>query len=121
MTRLLGELDVDELVALKTHEVDRRYVEEMRRRMFALIDAYFGADERALARLRDEWGVDLLIASESRLKDGPGKSDYFEPFDSYLSEMARTGPNRTAYLLTPPPDAVVFRAGDLFVLDLRRL
>lgn len=106
----------------KTHyPLHTRYVEEMRRRMFALIDAYFGADERALARLRDEWGVDMLIASETRLKDGPGKSDYFEPFDSYLSEMARTDPNKTPYLLTPPPDAVVFRAGDLFVLDLRQL
>lgn len=106
----------------KTHyPTHTRYTEEMRRRMFALIDAYFGAEEKALVRLRDEWGVDLMIASKARLKAGPAKADYFEPFESYLAALARADPGRVPYLLEPDPEAVVFRAGDLFVVDLRRL
>jgi len=110
------------LILNKTHyPIHTGYVAEMRRRMYALIDAYFAVEARPLVKLRDEWGVDLLIASEARLRKGPGKTDYFEPFETYLRALAQADPGRVPYLLRPAPGAVLFRAGDLSVIDLRRL
>jgi hypothetical protein len=104
-------------VAKETHQAfHTEPVLEMRRRMNALIDAYWAESLPPLLRLRNEFGVTHLIVNRSHYRDEA--PTYFEPFrERILDRRAHC----RAPLTMRVNDAVTFREGDLFVIDLQRL
>jgi MFS family permease len=94
---------------LPTH---RNYVLELRKRMFALIDAYFAADLQPIVRLRDEFGVDYLIVYLPNFTEGPPA--YFEPFTDRILRKWREGAERGFALLEYLDKAAVHRSGSTF-------
>ncbi|MGH7322078.1 MAG: hypothetical protein ACRELA_20980, partial [Candidatus Rokuibacteriota bacterium] len=95
------------------------YLDELRRRTRALIDAVLAVDPGPLLRLRDEWGVTHLIIDRGHY--GASPPTYFKPFDDWTREAVARG--RPAGFEVPRqlPAATVFTEGTLAVLDLRRL
>jgi hypothetical protein len=94
------------------------YADEMRRRMRALIDAYLATDQRALVRLRDEFGVTHLIFQQSRLENPPF---YFRPFSAWIRKAFNDGVGKGFEIPRQVDAATVFSDGPFVVLDLRRL
>ena len=101
-----------------THSYQKGYADEMRRRMHALIEAYFATDPGALERLRDNFGVTHLIFQQSILDKPP---DYFEPFSDWIQKAFDDGKNKGFEIPRQTEAAKVFSDGPLIVLDLRRL
>ncbi|MBI4862312.1 MAG: hypothetical protein HY815_18945 [Candidatus Riflebacteria bacterium] len=106
-------------LTFETHQAyHRRYADEMRRRMRALIDATFAVDPTPLATLRDRDGVTHLLVDLTHL--GPEPPTYFAPFDAWTREahgaMRRhPGGSEVARLAA---GRAVFRRGSIVVLDL---
>ena len=106
-------------ISYELHQVlHRGYADEMRRRMRALIDAYFATDPRALARLRDEFGVTHLIFQQSRLEEPP---TYFRPFSVWARRAFNDGVDKGFEIPRQIEATTVFSDGPFVVLDLRRL
>ena len=107
--------------ALLTHETHQAfhkgYVEEMRRRMRAFVDAYFATSPEPLVRLKRDFGVTHLLVQRSHYKNPPG---YFRPFDTYIRERLQAAGGRyvVPQLLR---SAAIFRKGDYFLLDLSKI
>jgi hypothetical protein len=72
------------------------YLDAMRVRMRALIDAYFAADPEPLVRLRDAHGVTHLIVEPRHLDEHP--PGYFSPFHTDIRE-ARSRARGRSWLL----------------------
>lgn len=107
------------LIGYETHQAfHKRYVDEMRRRMRALIDAYFAADVAPLLRLRCEFGVTHLLVDRRYYQGTP--PTYFKPFDAMIADAVRHAPPRPV-ALEQPVTATVFDDGTLLLLDLSRL
>ena len=107
--------------ALLTHETHQAfhkgYVEEMRRRMRALVDAYFATSPEPLLRLARDYGVTHLLIEKGHFRRPPG---YFNPFGDYIRERVAAGSGR--YLVpTIARSAAVFRQGDLVLIDLSKI
>jgi len=94
------------------------YADEMRRRMRALIDAYFATDQRALVRLRDEFGVTHLVFRQDRLEEPP---PYFRPFSIWARKAFNDGVRMGFEIPRQVDSAMVFSDAPFVVLDLRRL
>jgi hypothetical protein len=108
------------LVTFKTHEVFHRgYVNEMRRRTRAQVDATFATELAPLIRLRDEWRVTHLIVNRAHY--GPHPPWHFKPFDAWTREAWSHGRTTGYETLRQVPAAAVWAEGSLAVLDLRRL
>jgi hypothetical protein len=106
-------------ISYEVHQVlHQGYADEMRRRMRALIDAYFATDQRALVRLRDEFGVTHLIFQQSRLEEPP---HYFRPFSVWARKAFNDGVDMGFEIPRQLDAATVFSDGPFIVLDLRRL
>jgi hypothetical protein len=107
------------LVGFEPHlTFHRGYASEMRRRMLALIDAYFASDVGPLRRLRCDFGVThLLVNREHYAGSWP---TYFRPFDRVVAEAA-LGLATTPATLRQAARAAVFEGGPFLVLDLARL
>jgi hypothetical protein len=106
-------------ISYELHQVlHQGYADEMRRRMRALIDAYFATDPRPLVRLRDEFGVTHLIFQQSRLEEPP---TYFRPFSVWARKAFNDGVGRGFEIPRQVDAAMVFSDGPFVVLDLRRL
>jgi hypothetical protein len=106
-------------VSFELHQtLHQGYADEMRRRMRVLIDAYFATDQRALLRLRDEFGVTHLIFQQSRLEEPP---TYFRPFSVWARKAFNEGVGSGFEIPRQIDAAMVFSDGPLVVLDLRRL
>jgi hypothetical protein len=107
------------LVGYETHQAFHKgYVEEMRRRMQALVDAYFSSDVGPLLRLHREFGVTHLLVNRGHY--GPGAPSYFKPFDAMIAEAVRNAPAQPA-ALRQDAAATVFADGPFLLLDLRRI
>src|SRR4029450_5452837 len=106
-------------VTFETHQAfHENFVQEMRRRMSALIDAYFAHDQMPLRRLRDEFGVTHLLLDVRHRSAPPAR--YFAPFDAWVaSARARGAP--PAWLVARLDAATVFTDGPYVVVDLARL
>ena len=96
----------------------KNYADEMRRRMRALIEAYFATDRASLEQLRDNFGVTHLIFQQSILEKPP---DYFKPFSDWVQKAFNDGRNKGFEIPRQVEAAKVFSDGPLIVLDLRRL
>ena len=96
----------------------KNYADEMRRRMRALIEAYFATDQASLEQLRDNFGVTHLIFQQSILENPP---DYFKPFSDWVQKAFNDGQRKGFEIPRQVEAAKVFSDGPLIVLDLRRL
>jgi hypothetical protein len=106
-------------ISYELHQVlHKGYADEMRRRMRALIEAYFATDQRRLVRLRDEFGVTHLIFQQSRLEEPP---IYFRPFSVWARKAFNEGVGKGFEIPRQVDAAMVFSDGPFIVLDLRRL
>ncbi|MCP5362021.1 MAG: hypothetical protein H6908_05240 [Hyphomicrobiales bacterium] len=82
------------LLTFETHQVlHLEYLKEMRKRMVALMDAYFAKDSTPLETLRDTYGVTHFIVEKKHFKDTP--PTYFKPFDEEI-------PSRLAAVIENP-------------------
>ncbi len=97
----------------------RNYMLEMRRRMLALDNAYFGKEKAPLLTLRDEFGVDYLIINSEQLL-GEAPPTYTEPYSTDIARMW-WGDDKPFYVLSLYDKAGVFRTGPWQVLDLHKL
>ena len=103
----------------ETHQVyHERYVQEMRKRMRALIAAYFASSRQPLDKLRDEYGVTHLLFDTQHHQTAP---TYFAPFGDLAQGAFRK--NEGLFFLRPDAinPAIIYRHGDLILLDLARL
>jgi hypothetical protein len=106
-------------IALKlNHSYQKGCADEMRRRMHALIEAYFATDPGALERLRDNFGVTHLIFQQSILEKPP---DYFQPFSDWIQKAFNDGKSKGFEIPRQVEATKVFSDGPLIVLDLRQL
>ncbi|PYI94718.1 MAG: hypothetical protein DME97_00210 [Verrucomicrobia bacterium] len=96
----------------------KRYADEMRRRMRAIIAAYFASDRIPLERLRDQFGVTHLIFQQKALEKPP---EYFEPFSGWIQKAFNDGRRKGFEIPRQLEASTVFSDGTLIVLDLRRL
>jgi hypothetical protein len=107
------------LISYESHLVwHQGCADEMRRRMRALIDAYFATDQKALVRLRDEFGVTHLIFRRSRLEEPPS---YFRPFSVWARKAFNDGVGKGFEIPRHLDEATVFSDGPFVVLDLSRV
>jgi len=96
----------------------KRYTDEMRRRMRAIIAAYFATDRIPLERLRDQFGVTHLIFQQNALEKPP---EYFAPFSGWIQKAFNDGRCKGFEIPRQLETATVFSDGTLIVLDLHRL
>lgn len=120
------------LVTYETHQAFHTdYTLEMRKRMNALIDAYYAKDKEPLLKLRDEFGVTHLIVDFRHLNDkrqlsgkrrkGDKRRLYFSPFTAQSLKASRTLGDRKQSVLHRIKSAATFRRGPIAVFDLRRI
>ncbi len=96
-----------------------KYTLEMRRRMRALIDAFFATTPEPLMRLYREFGVTHLVVDLEALRGG--RLEYFAPFDRDIEDAVRAAGGRELEIRRQLDAAAVFRVRDTAVLDLGRI
>jgi hypothetical protein len=107
-------------VSYETHQafhVD--YALEMRRRVYALIDAYSATTIEPLLRLNREFGVTHLVV-QREFANGT-VPPYFRPFDVAIERARRRLGGRTPIMQHRLDSAAVFRRGNVVVLSLERI
>ncbi len=97
-----------------------RYVLELRRRMRAIIDAYYADNLGPLQYLRDEWKVTHFLFRPSYLLGGR-PPNYFKPFDAWTKAAIEASRGRARELPRQVMGAQVFSDGTYIVLDLSKL
>jgi hypothetical protein len=103
------------LISREAHQVFHEgYLLEMRRRMAALVAAYYATDLGPVERLRDALGVTHLIADRQHYGDAPPR--YFPPFEADMQAAWRTARVRGAVVPTLPR---AYDDGRWLVVDLR--
>lgn len=107
------------LVTYETHQAfHKQYVLEMRRRMNALIEAYFATDPAALIYLHEEFGVTHLVLDVRHLKNPKG---YFAPFHFHIKQIFGGIGNRRFEIAKQKDHALVLMQWPFAVLDLSRI
>jgi hypothetical protein len=89
----------------------------MRRRMTALIDAYFASTSAPLLRLRDEFGVTHLVV-DRRLYYRPPR--YFQPFPAEIEAAFHSSQGRW-WVLEHAADLGAKTDGPYLTIDLAAL
>jgi hypothetical protein len=90
----------------------------MRRRMRALVAAYFATEDAPLLRLRDEFGVTHLLVEWSRLS--ASQVSYFRPFNADIKNALKALRGEQP-AIHRHPSALVFRDGRYGLFELARL
>src|SRR5262249_18834789 len=98
----------------------KAYIDEMRKRMRALIDAVFATDPASLMNLRDNWGVTHLIVDLQHYQPS-SPPPYFKPYDAWIEDALRRAREVGFEVPRQVHAATVFRQGGVVILDLRRL
>lgn len=108
------------LLSIEMHMVlHKNYVDEMRKRTYAVIDAYFATTTAPLIQLREQFGVTHLLLEPTLLEKG--KLRHFAPFLEYANKKRSEGRSQGFEILRQIPHAQVFAMKDNILLDLRRL
>ncbi len=108
------------LVTFETHQAFHRgYIEEMRGRMRALIDAYFATSPEPIERLREQFGVTHLLIQRSHFKRRP--PTYFKPFDGWIQQARQAARGHRYELPSQIAPASIYRFRDFELLDLSRI
>jgi hypothetical protein len=97
------------------------FLQEMRKRMDAVFDAYLSTGVAPLIRLRDEFAVTHLIVEARDFAD-PERPEYFSPWRSRIQPRLREIAGKE-YLLSKSlrERTVIFEQDGLFLLDLAKL
>lgn len=95
-----------------------RYLAEMRRRMIAIVAAYFANDLDPLVRLRESFGVTHLILDLRHFVGSPPR--YFAPFQPAI-DHAVAQLDRDSERLRQRRTSEVYRGGSFVVLDLSKV
>jgi hypothetical protein len=108
------------LLNRESHEaIHQDYADEMRRRMKALVAAYFATSLEPLARLRAEWGVTHLLVQLSHYEEVP--PCYFEPFTPEIQAAHAALRERGSEVRRQTDRCAVYRNKNIVLLDLTRL
>ncbi len=109
--------------ALVTHEVHQAfhkgYTLEMRRRMFALIEAYYATSLEPLIALRDDLGVTHILLERSRFQGM--RPRYFKPFDQAIAKQFAAAQGKEFELPKLIERASIFSHRDFELLDLSKI
>jgi hypothetical protein len=108
------------LLNYESHQAFHRdFVLETRKRMNAVITAYFATDVGPLLRLRERWGVTHFVVDPRVLRDET--VTYFRPFDEVIAAARRQAGDGPFEVLRQAEEAAVFRSEKGALLDLSRL
>lgn len=94
------------------------YVLEMRRRVRAIVDAYFAHDRAPLLALRDGFHVTHLVVDTRHFATAP---TYFKPFDRPVRDAWAAGKKAGFEVPRLVAELAVFKDGPFAVLDLAKL
>ena len=90
---------------------------QMRRRMEALIAAYFATDIQDVYTLRDNFKVDYMIVEPKYFDTMP---EYFKPFDKTIHEQWSKGKEQ-GFILQDYLNQAMFHQGGMYLIDLHSL
>jgi hypothetical protein len=108
------------LVTMETHQAFHdAYLLEMRRRMRALIDAYFATSVEPIVALRDQFGVTHLVVERTHF--GPKPPSYFRPFDRWIAVRRAEARGKEFELPKRIKESRVFSHRQTVLLDLSRI
>ncbi|MBF0140410.1 MAG: hypothetical protein HQL74_09030 [Magnetococcales bacterium] len=108
------------LLSLETHvPYHKAYVDALRPKTYALIDAYFATTTQPLIDLRDRYAVTHLLVEIDRFS---GNHFYhISPFAEYAKQKKQAGESQGFEILRQIPHAETFSMPGISVLDLRKL
>jgi hypothetical protein len=95
------------------------FVDETRRRMRALVDAYFATSTEPLIRLRDEFGVTYLLVQKSHLKGSPPK--YHAPYQRWIEDAQRRAAGKEFVALQLAEGHAQYADNNYAIIDLRQI
>ncbi len=98
------------------------YVQNMRKRMDAVFDAYFSTDPAPLRRLRDEFGVSHFLVESRHFTDPNKPPEYFAPWGVRIVPRLEAIRDK-AYVMnkTVQEQSAIFNRNGFILLDLARL
>jgi len=107
-------------VTLETHQAfHQQYVDVMRKRMRALIDASLATSTEPLIRLRDAYGVTHMLVYLPHLRGAPFK--YFRPFNRWIADAQRKRGGKPLLLNELVDQGGAYRRGAYAIIDLREV
>lgn len=108
------------LVTYETHQAfHKKYADEMRARMRALINAYFATSPQALFDLREKFKVDYLVVNLEHL--GPKPPKYFAPFGGWAKQTHQRMRQASSEVARQLDHAAIARGAGWAILDLNRI
>jgi hypothetical protein len=108
------------LLTFETHQAfHQKYVDEMRLRMRAIIDATLATSDAPLIRLRDEHGVTHMLVYLPHLGGAPLR--YFKPFDRWIAEARSASAGKPLLLQELVDKHAIYRDRSYALVDLRDL
>jgi hypothetical protein len=106
------------LVYEEGHQIFHRdYLEEMRRRTRAIIEAFSAVDEKPFQHLRSKYRVTHVLIDKRHLSKTPS---YFSPFREEIRSARKNMDTDTLFLRTLVEKGLVFHFGNLILIDLDR-
>lgn len=110
------------LITIKTHDVFfKNELEEMRKRVYAIIDVYFSISTEPLLRLKNEFKVTHFIV-DKRYFSGEEKLKYSQPFQDVITEKLKSMSLNDGILMNDSLKKAVIYEDEYFrVIDLERL
>lgn len=93
--------------------------EEMEARTSAIWAAMYATDLEPILSLRDKYHVDILLINRQRYEQEPFQES--KPLDKIFQKFKANLKGRKPLLFSLPKETIIFRSGDFFVFDLRRL
>ena len=108
------------LLTFETHQVfHKKYVQVMRERMRALIDAVLATSNGPIVRLRQDYGVTHMLVYLPHLQ---GKRlAYFAPFNRWIGEAERKRAGAPLSLQGLVEDHAIYRDRGYAIVDLREV
>ncbi len=110
------------LILGKTHYPSYKgYLMEMRKRMYALTDAYFATDERAIKNLKQTFNVDYLLVDKRHFSGDYTEPKYFAPFNQYLRKAWKKG-KIDGFLLADATSSAgkIYESRHYYLLDINK-
>jgi hypothetical protein len=107
-------------LTFETHQTfHQRYVDTMRGRMRALIDATLATSNDPLIRLRDEHGVTHMLVYLPHLRGA--RLTYFKPFDEWIARARHASAGKPLSLRDLVDNHAIYRDRSYALVDLREL
>ncbi len=98
--------------------LSKEYMLEMRKRMYAIIDAFFATDKAHISQLQEEWGVNYLIVNTHIFNKKP---KYFNPFQEKIDKIWE---NKERFILPNLLEELAIyhdKENNIYILDLKKL